>query len=116
VQPGTDKLRNKAERALATAEAALEAGETDAAAGRAFYAMLNAAKARLNEHGLRFHTHARIAAAYAALPRLDSAPASALADAIALRRQPDGDTLTYADVARLVERARTFVIGTHGGE
>ena len=117
MQPGTDKLLTKAARALATAEAALEAGASDVAAGRAFYAILNAAKARLNEHGQRWHTHARIAAAYAALPACADAPAEWLGDALALRgrlrAEPDG--LDYATAQGLVERARTFVAATRSG-
>jgi HEPN domain-containing protein len=110
MQPGSDKLLAKAERAASAAEAALEQGAVDIAAGRAFAALLNAAKALLNERGLRLRTHARIAAALAAQPPLDGGPAEWLADALVARRrlavegEPD-----YRDVERLVERARRFV-------
>jgi len=111
MRPGTDKLCAKAARAAAAAHAALEAGATDVAAGRAFYALLNAAKARLNDRGQRWHTHARVAAAYAALPALDAAPAELLDTAIALRRRlaDDADSLSYDDVASLVDGAAAFV-------
>jgi hypothetical protein len=111
MRAGTDKLLAKAERALAAAEAALAAGAADIAAGRGFAAMLNAAKARLNERGLRLRTHARIAAAYAALPADAGAPVAWLTEALALRArlatEPDG--LDYPSVEALVERARRFV-------
>jgi uncharacterized protein (UPF0332 family) len=111
VQPGTEKLQAKAARALAAADAALSDGATDVAAGRAFYAMLYAAKARLNESGLRLRTHARIAAAYAALPEIDAAPAAWLEEALALRRRlaAEPDALDFAAAEALVARARKFV-------
>ena len=111
MQPGTDKLQAKAARALAAAAAALNDGAPDVAAGRAFYAMLYAAKARLNETGQRLRTHARIAAAYAALPEIDEAPAAWLDDALALRRQlaAEPDALDYAAAEALLARARRFV-------
>lgn len=111
VQPGSDKLLAKAERALAAADAALTGGAAAVAAGRAFYAMLYAAKARLNDAGLRLRTHARIASAYAALPELDEAPAAALDAALALRRQlaADPDGLDFTAAEALVEHARRFV-------
>lgn len=114
MQPGTDKLLAKAERALATAEAALAGGAADVAAARAFAALLNAAKARLNEHGQRWHTHARVAAAYAVLPPAAAAPATWLGDALALRARlaADPDGLDYAAVEVLVDRARRFVDAT----
>jgi HEPN domain-containing protein len=117
MQPGTDKLLAKAARALATAEAALDGGAADVAAGRAFHAILNAAKARLNEHGLRLRTHARVAAAYAALPPRDEAPAAWLDEALALRAHlaADPEGLDYAAVEALVERARRFVAATRAG-
>ncbi len=111
MQPGTDKLLAKAERAVRSAEAALAKGALDAAAGRAFYAILNAAKARLNESGLRPRTHARIAVAYETLPELDSAPLSLLREVLALRQSlaAEGDGLDFAQVEELVMRAHRFV-------
>ncbi|MFN8641220.1 MAG: hypothetical protein U0802_06005 [Candidatus Binatia bacterium] len=89
-------------------------GEADVAAARAFAALLNAAKARLNEHGQRWHTHARVAAAYAVLPPAAAAPATWLGDALALRARlaADPDGLDYAAVEVLVDRARRFVDAT----
>jgi uncharacterized protein (UPF0332 family) len=115
MRPGTDKLLAKARRTLASAEGALGDGAIDVAAGRAFYAMLYAAKVRLNEAGLRLRSHARIAAAYAALPELDLAPAAWLDEALALRKQlgTETDGLDYTAVAALVERARHFVGAVH---
>lgn len=114
MQPGTDKLLAKAARALATAEAALDGGAADVAAGRAFYAILNAAKARLNERGLRPHSHARIAAAYATLPPRDDAPAAWLDAALVLRAElsADPDGLDHAAAEALVDRARRFLAAT----
>lgn len=101
----------KARRALAAAEAALVGGATAIAAGHAFYAMLYAAKARLNDSGLSLRSHARIAAAYAALPEIDAAPAVWLEEALASRRRlvNDPDGLDYVAVQELFERARRFV-------
>jgi uncharacterized protein (UPF0332 family) len=110
VRPGSDKLLAKAARAAAGAAAALEQGAGDVAAARAFAAMLNAAKALLNERGARLRTHARIAAALAALPAVDGAPAEWLAEALAARRRlADDGELDYAAIERLVERAGGFV-------
>jgi uncharacterized protein (UPF0332 family) len=110
VRPGSDKLLAKAERAADNAAVALEQGAGDLAAARAFAAMLNAAKALLNERGARLRTHARIAAALAALPAVDGAPADWLAEALAARRRlADHGELDYAAIERLVERARGFV-------
>ena len=67
--------------------------------------------ARLNEAGLSLRSHARIAAAYAALPELDAAPAAWLEEALALRRRPaaEADALDYAQVQSLLARAHHFV-------
>jgi uncharacterized protein (UPF0332 family) len=110
MRPGSDKLLAKAERAVRAAEAAVEHGAPEIAAARALAALLNAAKALLNERGVRLRTHNRIAAALAALPPIEDAPADWLAEALAARRSlaEDGE-LDYAAVERLVGRARTFV-------
>lgn len=115
MRPGTDKLLAKARRALTAAEAGLAAGSADLAAGRALYAMVYAAKARLNEAGLRPRAHARLAAAYEALPELDGAPAAWLGEALAMRARlaAEPERLDYAAVEALVARARHFVAAVH---
>ena len=111
MQPGTDKLLAKAERALHAAAAALDGGAPEIAAARAFAAMLGAAKALLNERGLRLRTHARIAAAFAAQPPIDGAPAAGLHAALRERARlaVEGGELAYDDVSALVGRAQRFV-------
>jgi uncharacterized protein (UPF0332 family) len=115
MRPGTDKLLAKARLALKAAETALTDGGADVAAGRAFYAMVYAAKARLNEANLRLRTHARIVAAYEALPELEQAPAEWLSEALAMRTRlaAEPERLDYAAVEALVERARHFVAAVH---
>ncbi len=117
MRPGTDKLLARAERALAAAEAAWDTGAPDITAARAFAACVAAAKARLNEHGVRLVAHARIAAAYAALPPLPGAPPAALADALALRRRAarEPDTWVPEDAEALLDRARAFVAAVRAG-
>ena len=110
MQPGTDKLLAKAERAAQTAAAALAAGAPEAAAGRAFYALLYSAKALLNERRIRLRSHVRIAAA---LARIGGADAVRLCEwlsaAIERRRRGDAGELTYEEAAELVARARAAV-------
>ncbi|MBI4639227.1 MAG: HEPN domain-containing protein [Candidatus Tectomicrobia bacterium] len=50
----TQKLLDKASRAIHAAETLLQEGDVDFAAGRAYYAMFYTAKGLLNEKGLRF--------------------------------------------------------------
>jgi hypothetical protein len=111
VRFGSEKLLAKAARALDAAGAALRAGHAGMAAERALHAMLAAAQARLNERGQRLHSHARIAAAYAALPALPAAPGLWLSEALTLRGQllAESDGLPYDDVAHLLERATGWV-------
>jgi uncharacterized protein (UPF0332 family) len=106
MRPGTDKLLAKAERAGQIAAAALAAGAPEVAGGRAFYAILYAAKALLNERGLRLRTHARIAAALAAMGPAGEPLHAWLAAAMARRRGDESGELTYDEAAALLEHAR----------
>lgn len=110
MQPATDKLLAKAERAAQTAAAALAAGAPAAAAGRAFYALLYAAKALLNERRIRVRAHVRIAAALARIGGAGAVPLHAwLTSAIERRRRGEASELTYEEAAELVERAAAAV-------
>jgi uncharacterized protein (UPF0332 family) len=110
MQPGTDKLLRKAERAARSAAGALEAGVTATAAARAFYAMLYAAKAMLNERGFRLRAHAGIVAALARSVGPDTLRLNEwLVEALDRRQAVEGGELTYDEVAQLVERARDAV-------
>ena len=102
MQPGTQKLLTKAERAAHVAATALEGGSPEVAAGRAFYAILYAAKAALNERGIRLRAHVRIAAA------AESPMREHLSAAITRRHSGESD-VTYTDAAELVDRARDCV-------
>jgi uncharacterized protein (UPF0332 family) len=110
VQPATDKLLAKAERAAQTAAAALAAGAPEAAAGRAFYALLYAAKALLNERRIRLRAHVRIATALARLGSTGAVPLHTwLISAIERRRRGEAGELTYEEASELVDRARAAV-------
>lgn len=60
----TQKLLNKAQRAIRAAETLLKQGDVDFASGRAYYAMFYAAEALLNEKGLRFRKHGGVHGAF----------------------------------------------------
>ena len=114
MQPGTDKLLLKAERAARSATGALEAGVTATAAGRAFYALLYAAKAILNERGFRLRTHADIVKALARSVGQDTRRLQGwLVEALDRRQAGEAGDLTYEEVAQLVDRARAAVAIAH---
>jgi uncharacterized protein (UPF0332 family) len=60
----SQKLFDKADRAIHAADALLTRGDPDFAAGRAYYAMFYAAEALLVEKGLRFRKHGSVHAAF----------------------------------------------------
>jgi uncharacterized protein (UPF0332 family) len=64
MKEASQKLLEKARRAIAAAETLLESGDTEFAAGRAYYAMFYAAEAFLNEVGLQFRKHGGVHAAF----------------------------------------------------
>lgn len=60
----SQKLFDKADRAIHAADALLTRGDPDFAAGRAYYAMFYAAEALLVEKGFRFRKHGSVHAAF----------------------------------------------------
>jgi uncharacterized protein (UPF0332 family) len=64
VKEETQKLLDKASRAIRAAAALLRDGDVDFAAARAYYAMLYAAEALLNERNVRFRKHGGVHGAF----------------------------------------------------
>ncbi len=60
----TQKLLQKASRAIHAAETLLRESEADFAVGRAYYAMFYIAEALLGERGLRFQKHSSVHSAF----------------------------------------------------
>jgi len=60
----TQRLLEKASRAIHTSERSLQDGDAEAAASRAYYAMFYVAEALLGEKGLRFKKHGGVHAAF----------------------------------------------------
>lgn len=65
MKQATDKLLEKAARALRVAERLRKSRDAEFAVGRAYYAMFYVAEALLNERGLRFRKHAGAYGAFA---------------------------------------------------
>jgi uncharacterized protein (UPF0332 family) len=112
----TEKLLNKAARAIQAAEILLREGEVDFAAGRAYYAMFYVAEALLNEKGLRFRKHSGVHAAFgeqfAKSRLLDPKFHRWLLDAFDKRIQGDYDVevgVTSEDVTEMIEQASEFL-------
>ena len=64
MNPVSQKLLDKAERAIAAATTMRREGDADFAANRAYYAMFYVATALLNERGLQFRKHSAAHAAF----------------------------------------------------
>ena len=60
----TQKLLDKAQRAIRAAETLLQGGDMDFASGRVYYAMFYMAEALLNGKGLRFRKHGGVHGAF----------------------------------------------------
>lgn len=112
----TQKLLNKALRAIQAAETLLREGDVDFAAGRAYYAMFYTAEALLNEKGMRFKKHGGIHGAFGEQfiksGLLDPKYHQWLLDAFDRRLQADYgvDTIiTHEEANRMIEQAREFL-------
>lgn len=64
MKEASQKLLDKAKRAIRASRTLLDAGDAEFAAGRAYYAMLYVAEALLFERGRQFGKHSAIHAAY----------------------------------------------------
>lgn len=64
MKPEIEKLMNKAERAVRSAEKILEDGECEFSASRAYYALFYIAEALLLQKDLRFKKHTAVHAAF----------------------------------------------------
>lgn len=111
----TQRLLDKAARAIRSAERSLEDADVESAAGRAYYAMFYVAEALLGERGLRFKKHGGVHAAYgehfAKTRVLDPKYHRWLLEAFNERVSADYDvdvTLIADDVKPLVQQAREF--------
>ena len=111
----TQKLLNKALRAIHAAETLLHGGDADFASGRAYYAMFYAAEALLNEKGLRFRKHGGVHGAFGEHfiknSQLDPKYHQWILDAFDKRVQGDYGVeavVTDEEVVRMIEQAREF--------
>ncbi len=116
MKEATQKLLDKATRAVHAAETLLREGDVDFAAGRAYYAMFYGAEALLHEKGLRFRKHSGVHAAFgeqfAKSGLLDAKFHRWLLDAFDKRIQGDYGVeavLTDEEVAAMIEQAREFL-------
>jgi uncharacterized protein (UPF0332 family) len=116
VNDQTQKLLNKADRAIHAAERLLGEGDLDFAASRAYYAMFYATEALLNEKGLRFRKHGGVHAAFGEhfikSGLFDQKYHQWLLDAFDKRLQSDYGVeivITSEEVSRTIEQARSFV-------
>jgi len=60
----TQKLLEKAERALHAAEVLMREGDAEFASGRAYYSMLHTAQAFLREEGYQYWKHSGVHSAF----------------------------------------------------
>jgi len=116
VKDPTQKLLNKALRAIRAAETLLQGGDADFASGRAYYAMFYTAEALLNEKGLRFRKHGGVHGAFGEHfiknSLLDAKYHQWLLDAFDKRVQGDYGVeavVTDEEVERMIEQAREFL-------
>lgn len=112
----TEKLLDKAARAVHAAETLFKEADVEFAAGRAYYAMFYTAEALLAEQGLRFRKHGGVQAAFgqhfAKTALLDPKFHRWLLDGFAKRVQGDYGleaVLTTEEVERMIEQAREFL-------
>ena len=64
MKDASNKLLDKATRALRAAEQLMQGGDAEFAVGRVYYAMFYIAEALLNERGLRFRKHGGVHGAF----------------------------------------------------
>ena len=112
----TQKLLDKASRAIKAAEDLLQHGDTDFAAGRAYYAMFYIAEALLSEKGLRFSKHGGVHSAFgehfAKSGLLDPKFHRLLLDAFDKRLQGDYGVeaiITSEDASLMIAQAGEFL-------
>lgn len=112
----TEKLLDKASRAVEAAQTLLRDGNADFAASRAYYAMFYVAEALLNEKGLHFRKHGGVHAAFgeqfAKSRLLDPKFHRWLLDAFDKRIQGDYGVeaiVTLDDVTQMIQQARDFL-------
>ena len=112
----TEKLVQKAARALHAAELLFREGDMESAASRAYYAMFYAAEALLRESGLSFRKHAGVHAAFgerfAKSGLIDPKLHRWLLDAFDRRIQADYGIdilLTREDITTMIEQAGKFI-------
>lgn len=116
MKPDTQKLLDKASRALRAAETLLNGGDADFAAGRAYYAMFYVTEALLHEKDLRSRKHSGVISlfgeAFAKTGVLDAKFHRWLLDAFDKRILADYGveaTLTRDDAAQMITQAREFL-------
>jgi len=112
----TQKLLEKASKAVHTSERSLEDSDVDAAASRAYYAMFYVAEALLGEKGLRFKKHGGVHAAFgehfAKTGVLNPKYHRWILQAFNKRVSADYDVeanLISEDVTALIQQAREFL-------
>ncbi len=116
MKPETQKLLDKASRALRAAETLLNNGDADFAAGRAYYAMFYVAEALLHEKDLRSRKHSGVISlfgeSFAKTGALDAKFHRWLLDAFDKRILADYGveaTLTRDDAAEMITQAWEFL-------
>lgn len=121
MKPETQKLLDKAGRALRAAETLLNSGDADFAAGRAYYAMFYVAEGLLHEKDLRSRKHSGVISlfgeSFAKTGALDAKFHRWLLDAFDKRILADYGveaTLTRDDAAQMITQAREFLEAASG--
>jgi len=116
VKAETQKLLDKASRALRAAETLLSNNDPDFAAGRAYYAMFYVAEALLHEKNLRTRKHSGVHSlfgeTFAKTGAMDPKFHRWLLDAFDKRIQADYGfdiTLTRDDAAQMIGQGREFL-------
>ena len=112
----TQKLLQKASRAIHAAETLLREGEADFAVGRAYYAMFYVVEALLGERGLRFRKHSSVHSAFGErfikTSLLDSKYHRWLIDAFDMRKKGDYGVeavITDAEATRMIKQSHEFL-------
>lgn len=116
MKPETQKLLDKATRALRAAELLLSGGDADFAAGRAYYAMFYISEALLHEKDLRSRKHSGVIAlfgeTFAKSGIMDAKFHRWLLDAFDKRILADygvDAVLTRDDAVQMIAQAREFL-------
>jgi uncharacterized protein (UPF0332 family) len=116
----TQKLLQKAQRAIRAAETLLRSGDVDFAAGRAYYAMFYADQALLSERGLRSRKHGGVHALFGEhftkTGLLDAKFHRFLLDGFDRRLQADYSldaVISQEEVTGMIQQARLFLEEAH---